>query len=198
MLASLTHQFCQAKIILLYFREQRVVFLSAKGRQWAQYTYQFAHELCHLTIPNKVAANIRWFEEAICDLASHYFLKMAEEQWRNNPPYPNWREYSPSFGEYSKIMMKTATEIPRGVSFSGFINISLSELTQDPYKREMNTLCAKHLLRAFDEYPGLWKDVPKLCKIPSELPFHESLHVWKSLSSEKQAIEKVIALLSSD
>lgn len=40
---------------------------------WSQFIFQFAHEFCHYMTFGHVTQTMRWFEEAICELASHFF-----------------------------------------------------------------------------------------------------------------------------
>ena len=67
------------------------IFLSATGRRWAQYSYQFAHEFCHLLSGYdqlEDSAN-GWFHESICEAASLYTLRSMGMTWASHPPYPN-------------------------------------------------------------------------------------------------------------
>ena len=69
--------------IALFERSPRgevVIQLDTHDRYWAQYVYQFAHELTHVAAkfkpwnhPNK------WFEEALCEMASIYSLRVMSE-----------------------------------------------------------------------------------------------------------------------
>lgn len=78
--------------------------MSASNRLWAKYAYQFAHEYCHHQIFSNFINSydqFGWFEESLCELASIHSLKYMAEEWRNNPPYSNWRSYSSSLDEYA-------------------------------------------------------------------------------------------------
>ena len=77
--------------------------LSARDTHWAQYSFQFAHELCH-TLAN-FSNNTRlvryppqanfWLEESLCETASLFTLRAMSRSWRTAPPYPAWRDYAP-------------------------------------------------------------------------------------------------------
>ena len=174
------------------FSKRGIIFLSARGRYWAKYMYQFAHELCHFIIYDGVATEMRWFEETICELASLYFLDRLSEKWTTAPPYPSWRDYSSSIKSYSESEMATAEKIPNGMTFSDFIASSLPALEIDCYQRAINTLCANHLLPIFKAEPSLWKDVPKIGDLSPGGTFQKSLMEWKSLSENNSAVQTVI------
>lgn len=69
-------------------RSPALVLLSATDRYWAQYLYQFSHELGHIAC-NFRRTNLRenrfqWLEESICGAISLYCL----EHMANNWPFP--------------------------------------------------------------------------------------------------------------
>ncbi len=81
------------------------IFLSSHDMFWAQYIYQFAHEFCHHTMDcDYDPGNDQhgWIEETFAELASIFVLRKASERWANNPPYPNWRDFSGALRSYSE------------------------------------------------------------------------------------------------
>ena len=85
------------------------ILLTANGTRWAQYSYQFAHEFCHLMSGYERLhgrAN-NWFHEAICEMASLFTLKSMGESWIEAPPYPNWRDYAEHLTEYAENVADT-------------------------------------------------------------------------------------------
>lgn len=177
------------------YRHMNLIGLMARGRSWSQYAYQFAHELCHLTIPNEVAQPFRWLEESICELASIFFMLEMANLWTYNPPYPNWMDYAPALSKYvNDILENKPIQIPNTLSFSRFISDNLEFLSSHCYERNINCLCAKYLLPVFVETPSLWQDVPALSKLEAEVDFYTALSSWKEYSKAKDAIEKIITL----
>lgn len=181
------------------FKERGIIFLSARGLRWSKYAYQFAHELCHFIIPKAVSEQMRWFEESICELASLCFLYELSEKWKENPPYPSWQSYSTAFADYADNQKTTAFTLPDGISFAKFFaaNIEMLSLEANCYYRDINTLCAKYLLPIFNENPELWREVPLIGEIPSDLSFMDSLYCWKGLSKNTVAIQQIINLFES-
>ena len=88
------------------------VRLSARDTYWCQYVYQFAHELCHVMInfDRHRAHKHRWFNEALCELASLFVLHGMTPAWIEAPPdgatagpatrragwRPTWRSWKPT------------------------------------------------------------------------------------------------------
>src|SRR5882672_843798 len=80
-----------------------IVKLNTSGRLWAQYSFQFGHELCHIMcgFDDNDTGNL-WFEESLCELSSLYTLRRMGEEWKTHPPYANWKSYAPHLTEYAQ------------------------------------------------------------------------------------------------
>jgi len=83
--------------------EPYTILLSARGKLWAQFSYQFAHEFCHvLSGYESMRKNPNnWFVEALCELASIFTLRRMVERWPTQPPYQNWASYGASLARYT-------------------------------------------------------------------------------------------------
>ncbi len=161
-------------------REAGIIYLSADGTYWCQYAYQFSHEYCHFQITRDVAPPFRWFEETICELASYFFLFLADISWSDSPPYPHWRSYASSFSVYvNNAMMKAE---PFDTNFTDESNDILLYLMGNCEDRCKNAYIAKLLLPIFQSDPTLWSVVPLLCEIPETLSFEDALHFWCEIS----------------
>ena len=79
---------------------------------WAQYIYQFSHELTHYVIrqyKEDKSAIIKWFEETICEAMSLYVVEKSGERWKECALY----ECNPDFGTsliqyFQDVYSKTA------------------------------------------------------------------------------------------
>ncbi|HDS1212533.1 hypothetical protein ACRTDL_21495 [Shewanella algae] len=134
------------------------VLLSSKDRSWAQHSYQFAHEYCHIRT-NYMSGSVKtkWFEETICELASLFTLRRMSEVWQVSPPYENWRDYSAALSKYADNRIgDDKYKMPNGVEFQDWFRANLNHLENDRYIREINTTIAIKLLPMFEEYPKLW------------------------------------------
>jgi hypothetical protein len=138
-----------------------VVHLSATDRRWAQYAYQFSHELCHVLAryelrPAMGTLSYQWFEEALCETASLFVLRRLAVTWDVDPPYPHWREYAPAFGDYAHALLaephRQAPDEPLAVWYVA----RRETLANDPYLRSQNEVVATRLLPLFEAQPNAW------------------------------------------
>ena len=66
---------------MIQFRAQGqttyTVLLNATGTDWVRYSYQFAHEFCHLVsrYERLRGSTNNWFHESICEMASLFTLR---------------------------------------------------------------------------------------------------------------------------
>lgn len=75
------------------------VRLATGKTYWSQYAFQFAHEFCHVLCNYREdGRGNKWFEEALCEVASLFALGRMAETWKTAPPYPNWKSYAPHYG----------------------------------------------------------------------------------------------------
>lgn len=66
-------------------------------RLYAKLAFQLGHELGHFFV-HPHYSNL--FIEAVCTAISFLGLDKLANKWTTAPPFPNWREYAPSFSEY--------------------------------------------------------------------------------------------------
>lgn len=170
------------------FRNIREIHLNTELRFVSQAAYQFAHELCHMRIPFFVGDDLRWFEESICEMASHFFLRklaleLADEAYREHPAL---RRYAPKFREYSAKVLKGAKEVDLKSERQ------MRRFTLNCYLRDENLYVAKALLPIFENNPGLWEAVLYLGHVPSGFGVTDSLEIWKTTACrEENAIEEI-------
>lgn len=170
--------------------QHSVILLSAKERFWCKYAYQFAHEYCHFQIGGGVPQQLRWFEESLCELSSHFFLPRISDLWKMNPPYSNWMSYAEQFRIYSIKDQQKVT--PFNLDFSNDPDV-LVYLSQNEYDRNKNAYVAISLMPIFEQNPRLWSSVHFIGDIPKHLSFSASLRCWRDLSPEefRGDIEKI-------
>lgn len=168
---SLTIQMFPTDHIPRCIRQQNLIFLNCEIDRWNQLAYQFAHELCHFTIPVEVHPKLRWVEESICQAASIFFLfQLARLFAQNLDPY------APFFSSYAEQDARTAT------SFNWKDPAELSALEADPYLREKNSYVANHLLPIIWEAPRLWAAVPLLGSVRVVPSIQAGLDQWLRLT----------------
>lgn len=161
------------------------IFLNTQDLFWSQYSYQFAHELCHYVIDTDFPPAIDrfgWFEESICELASLSVMDRMATTWATAPPYASWSNYSEQLRLYvDTILQAKENTIP--VSFDSWLSNNLEALYKDRYNRQLNRTVAIRLFSLFKIYPQLWKTIQYLKKvrITNEMDFKIFLKAWKEI-----------------
>lgn len=174
------------------YRHLREIHLNTEMRYVSQAAYQFAHELCHMRIPFFVVDDLRWFEESICEMASHYFLKKLSMYFANeaNPAPAALKNYAPKFASYSASILEGA----KAVDLTS--ELQMRRFTLDCYLREENLYVAKLLLPVFEEHPELWEALLYLGHIPAGFSLGDSLEIWRNTAGfAEEAISQVKSLL---
>jgi hypothetical protein len=140
--------------------------LTARDTHWAQYSFQFAHEVCHTLINysnddrgltrDRRYANL-WLEESLCETASLFTLRALSRSWSIAPPYAAWRDYAPWFAAYAKERLTPPEHhLPARTSFVVWFRASEPALRQDSTRRDCNTIVAVQLLSIFENEPRGW------------------------------------------
>ena len=123
--------------------------LAARDTYWAQFSYQFAHEFCHvLSDYERLRDNPnRWFHEALCELASVFTLRRMAERWPTQPPYPHWTEYAGNLASYAEdLLTNDSRTLPEGVHLATWLSNEECELRKNAELRGKNAIVAYQLL----------------------------------------------------
>lgn len=121
---------------------------------------ELAHILSHYERlhDNKIGTENQWFEEAVCESASLFILIKMSERWKENPPYPHWKDFAPSLAAYA-VNRSQEIEIPTEEQMPGWLAKNLASLRFDPYQRDLNRIVAAYLFRIFQDSPEHWNTV---------------------------------------
>jgi len=179
-----------------------VVRLNVRGNLWARLAYQFGHEYCHVvadpTTRTDMGRRFAWIEEALCETGSLFALRSMAKEWAVDPPYPNWREYSPSLAAYeAEHVSDPMRSLPLGEEFSDWLRDRLPLLERDPNRRDDNTIIAKELLRVFETDRAAWRAVRCLQSAPqsSEASVAGFMRDWAgACSAEDRPAARSIAV----
>ena len=139
-----------------------IVKLDVEGLFWCQFSYQFAHELCHIlaNYSTKASRETLWFEETVCELASIYTVRQMGRTWRTSPPYAHWSSYSAALTKYAEELLNKPDEsLPPGTTLAQWYERNAKALRAEPCLREKNRLIAKQLLPLFEKRPANWQAV---------------------------------------
>jgi len=182
------------------------VYLSAKGRHWSQYAYQFAHEFAHILSNyerhgRSLVRRNQWFDESLCETASLFTLRRLSASWLkgNAVPYPHWKTYGAAFQAYVQDLLAQPHRTPpsRRV-FADWYQGNAAVLDRDPYGREREELVAGMLLPLFEEHPEGWAAIAYLNLDESDATgsFQGYLANWHRNAPERQRahVAKIIEL----
>lgn len=183
-----------------------VIQLTARNDNWFQYTFQFAHELCHVLSnfdhkahadSGKVAENNQWFEESLCETASLFTLRRLAVAWQANPPTRNWSGYGEVFNAYAeRLIIEPHRHLPADRSFRDWYSVNRAVLSANPYLREKNELVATYLLPIFEAHPDLWQSISFLNPTTDSAgkPFAQYIADWQAASPDKTLAGDVVDL----
>jgi hypothetical protein len=171
--------------------------LTATNTYWAQYSFQFAHEFCHVLAnfgnnPERLARYPRhansWLEESLCETASLFALRAMSRSWQNVPPYPAWRSYARWLDAYAEQRIALPDhQIPPGKPFSVWFKENEPVLRRNPTIRNLNTIIAIRLLPLFESDPRGWETLIFLSRgavdVNGSLAHH--LARWRSQCPEE-------------
>jgi hypothetical protein len=176
--------------IVLYERGedgQYQVRLDTGDTYWSQYAFQFAHEFCHILCNyDEDAHRNRWFEEAICETASLYALRVMADEWKTDPPFPNWRDYAPALAKYADERLVSA-KLPADRTLAAWLKDHEADLYQNSTNRKLNLVVASELLPLFEASPASWEAITWLnaAKSAQSQTFAEYLGDWRREAPEQ-------------
>jgi len=174
--------------ITLFHRNDRrevVVQLDTGKTFWSQYSYQVAHEFCHVHCGFRPGpSDNQWFEEAVCETASLFCLRAMAKSWATQPPYPNWKSYAPALGKYAEdvIARRTYKGEFEAKGLPRFYRDHAAELRANATDRELNGAVALALLPWLEERPTRWAAFQWLNATPrpKNEPFVAYLARWEA------------------
>ena len=121
------------------------ILLSARGRHWSQFAYQFSHELCHVMSDYERLRDSRnnWFHEALCELASIFTIRRIVETWPMRPPYANWAGYAQSPSSYAEEnLAREERLLPADMTLSKWLQSEEEDLRENCLQRDKNAVVA--------------------------------------------------------
>ncbi|HWE00774.1 MAG TPA: hypothetical protein VG326_00085 [Tepidisphaeraceae bacterium] len=167
------------------------VKLTAHSTFWAQYTYQFAHELCHVlaSVDHPHRGRHQWFEESLCETSSLFVLSKMHEAWDRDPPYPNWKSWGVHYDEYLNAMLaERARRLAADQTMSQWVTSKLPELEKERKVTEHSKLAAAYLLGIFQDEPQGWEAITWLNTSDDNdesLAFEDHLRAWRRRVPER-------------
>lgn len=169
------------------FRSDNTIHIATSISCYAQFAYQYCHELCHYMIPNDVPSQLRWLEETLCELSSLFFMPLIADDWiTRGLPYKTEEllPYAERFNTY--VINAIQCVIPFDLSELSDSTTVLSKILEKYCEiREINRYIALQLLPFFKKNPKSWSHIKYMCVIPTGLDLSDSLNEWiRSNTSE--------------
>lgn len=170
------------------------IHLKTKNQLWAQYSYQFAHEFCHLlsNYEQRFGKPNQWIEESVCEMAALFTLRSMGVTWKQSPPYPQGVNFAKHLTEYAATeARKVETQTPEGEAWEGWFLGHEASSRSNPYNRVGNRIVALRMLPLFEEDPTGWNAIRRLPA--SEATIDEFLAQWKEAadSRDRAFIERI-------
>ena len=184
--------------------------LTARGRKWDKFAYQFSHELCHVLSDYEHLRDNpnNWFHEAICELASVFTLRRMAEKWPTSPPYPNWAGYAESLASYADgELSREERQLPGSMALPTWLLLEEEALRRDTAAalasntrisdelRHKYAIVAYSLLPIFESETAGWNAVRRLPN--SSAMLKDYLRYWCSQveSVDKPFVNRIIQIL---
>lgn len=143
------------------------VHLSARGGRWAEYVYEFSHELLHILAnyenhaPPHHARHL-WFEEMLGETVSLHMLKRFSREWPDSPPLPQHASYTQTLQQFTdRALSDRRRSLPRNISFEQWFRANGPFLSANPHLREKNDLVAALFLPLLEQAPD-WSAIAYL------------------------------------
>lgn len=181
---------------------ERIILLNTGGTSWAQYSYQYAHELCHaLVMETEFKGEQKgcfWFDEMLCETASYYTMLRMTETWKSEPPYPNWTSFAPHLKGYVDDTMaryEREESLPADMTLAQWFRKNEEALIANATDRKKNSLVGKRILPLFEADPAQWNAILYRHEKPCS-NFTEYLQNWYSVVPEKHKafVKKIMDL----
>lgn len=180
------------------------VYLAAKDKRWAEFVYEFSHELCHIVAnyehhaPPHDAPH-QWFEEAICETASLYTLRRFSATWGESPPRAKWAPYAPALHRYEEQMINEPhRRLQANTTLATWFRDNEPALRDNPELRDRNEVVANQLLPLLEQNPGDWEAIGFLNLDVSDeaTSFQDYLQRWyyRAPSQHKQFIRRTLGM----
>lgn len=164
--------------VALYQRGEKGEYrvrLHASGANWHLYTYEFAHEFCHIlsnyeeNVGPGVSRYNQWFEETLCETASLFALKSLAETWEHSPPAPGLSGKGNKLNRFFDLLIAEGhRQLPEDAPLTIWLASNEEKLRRDPYQRKRNELVATLLLPLFERNPENWSALSYLNLDPDD------------------------------
>lgn len=141
------------------FPEDDLIFLHLQEiNEHSQVIYQLGHELLHVYYKSPSNTPMFWFEEVLCEVSSHLFLRGFAQEWSNSVN-PLVRGFADFTLDYSNSQLQESEPV-------NLKQLPLDYLKDNPTgNRRLNTYIAAMMLPVFQKRPGFLAECRKLSEL---------------------------------
>ena len=150
------------------FRKQRLIFLSSQGDDYNRHIYQFAHELCHFMVSGDTRPEYQWLNETLCVMMSWYTMRCIHQKRETSPCCILKPSYS-GMERYISDDMADRDNLLDGATVPEYIRKNLEYLHKNSNDYRKCRTIAYEIYPVFCNYPELWKIVPFLDQLTSDM-----------------------------
>lgn len=138
-------------------RGEVAIQLNCRDRYYAQFIYQFAHELGHVRANfEPVDHENKWLEETLCETASLFALRKLSTHWETNAPNKALKNYRESLSSYAGTVMKSRETLTLKTA-PAFYRKHRDTLRKHSTKRDLNGAFANLILPMLEANANHWK-----------------------------------------
>ncbi|MCE2152787.1 hypothetical protein ACXOQL_01850 [Streptococcus thermophilus] len=164
------------------FPDDNLIFLHLQEiNEQSQVIYQLGHELLHVYYKSPSNTPMFWFEEVLCEVASHLFLQGFAEEWSNsvNPLVRGFAGFTLS---YSNSQLQESEPV-------NLKQLPLDYLKYNTTDRKINTYIAAMMLPVFQKRPDFLAECRKLSELYTETELNTFFYKAYSLVSPEYHLE---------
>ena len=175
------------------------VGLTVTDTYWAQFSYQFGHELCHvLTDHERITKNNpnKWFHEALCELGTLWVIQRMGETWAYRAPYPNWVGWRHNLTNYANDLANRAE-----VDYTG-TGAEWLEQWENTLREEDNAFSYARVsqlsykfLPIFEEHPEAWNIIRQMPATTSKMAQYMKDWHRRVDSEDKHYVEEMADIM---
>lgn len=151
------------------------ILLNRDASDLPRAVYQFSHELCHVLCLSKKEddRNNKWFEEALCEAASHFVLRRLADG-------SELKNFKDAYRSYLSRIEKKTNPIPAGQTFQQWYQAHKNKLRGTNEARELYKIIASEVfIPILEKSPYHWNALAYLNKaFKKNQTFEEYLVHW--------------------
>ena len=191
--------------VALHFQEQLrdehkdeyKIGLKVTDTYWAQFSYQFGHEFCHILMRHDITHRNNpngWFYESLCELANLWVIRRMGETWAHRAPYDNWAGWRHNLTDYANNWMLSRPEVQYSGTGAEWLRRWEDTMRDNLTTSDYATLAqlSYTFLHIFEDTPEAWNAVRQ---IPgSRKKMSEFMKDWhKNVDSQDKRFVEAIA-----